>query len=114
MNLGDLALFEAAVRLGTLGAAARELALTQPGASLRLRRLERDLGTSLLHRHPHGVSLTPSGERLLPYSLEIMRLNAEARRVVQQDLAQPSGPGAPPPSCSHPVAPCKSMSPGRR
>ena len=85
MNLGDLAVFESAARLGTLGAASRELQVAQPTATIRIRALERDLGLPLFHRHHHGVSLTPAGEQLLPYARTILSLVGQARGAVQHE-----------------------------
>jgi DNA-binding transcriptional LysR family regulator len=49
-------------RLGSLGLAAAEHGISQPAASTRIRRLERQLGLSLIERSPHGSRLTPDGE----------------------------------------------------
>jgi len=49
-------------RLGSLGLAAAEHGISQPAASTRIRRLERQLGVSLIERSPRGSRLTPSGE----------------------------------------------------
>jgi len=49
-------------RLGSLGLAAVEHGISQPAASTRIRRLERQLGVPLIERSPRGSRLTPSGE----------------------------------------------------
>jgi DNA-binding transcriptional LysR family regulator len=49
-------------RLGSLGLAAAEHGISQPAASTRIRRLERQLGVSLIERSPRGSRLTPDGE----------------------------------------------------
>ena len=49
-------------RLGSLGLAAAEHGISQPAASTRIRRLERQLGVPLIERSPRGSRLTPSGE----------------------------------------------------
>ncbi|WP_033345682.1 LysR family transcriptional regulator [Catenuloplanes japonicus] len=48
-------------RLGSVGRAAQEHRVSQPAASARLRRLERTLGLTLLHRGPRGSTLTAHG-----------------------------------------------------
>lgn len=49
-------------RLGSLGLAAAEHGISQPAASTRIRRLERQLGVPLVERSPRGSRLTPGGE----------------------------------------------------
>jgi len=56
--------FEAALRLGSMTLAARELGLTQSAVSHRLRRLEGFMGLPLLQRQSGGVQPTPAGEAL--------------------------------------------------
>ena len=48
-------------RLGSLGRAAEAHGISQPAASTRLRRLERQLGVVLIERSPRGSQLTPHG-----------------------------------------------------
>jgi len=49
-------------RLGSLGLAAAEHGISQPAASTRIRRLERQLGVPLIERSPRGSHLTRDGE----------------------------------------------------
>ncbi|GAA1622407.1 LysR family transcriptional regulator [Leucobacter chromiireducens subsp. solipictus] len=76
-DLIDLRCFEAALRLGSLSAAARELGITQQAVSARLRGLERLTGGPLVHRSPAGVTPTPDGDALLAWAREV--LDAAAR-----------------------------------
>lgn len=64
MTLDDLRVFVAVCRTGSLSAVARELSCTQPAVSQHIKRLERELGLSLLERHPRGVVPTPAGQLL--------------------------------------------------
>ena len=71
-NFNDLPLewvraFEAAGRLGSFTAAAKEIGLTQAAVSQRIGYLERRLAYKLFVRKPRGVSLTVHGEAWLPY-----------------------------------------------
>ncbi|MDR5901125.1 LysR family transcriptional regulator [Halomonas icarae] len=59
--------FEAAARLGSFTAAARELGLTQAAVSQRIRHLEERLGVSLFERQARGVTLSLQGEAWLPH-----------------------------------------------
>lgn len=49
-------------RSGSLGLAAAEHGISQPAVSTRIRRLERQLGVTLIERSPRGSRLTPDGE----------------------------------------------------
>ena len=52
-------------RLGTVKAAAEELALSSPALSRRVQALERFLGRTLFDRTPQAMRLTADGERLM-------------------------------------------------
>ncbi|WP_242110682.1 LysR family transcriptional regulator [Luteimonas aquatica] len=60
-RIGDLALFLRVLDLGSISAAARSLDLSAAVASQRLKRLEQDLGTVLLHRTTRRLHATPEG-----------------------------------------------------
>lgn len=57
--------FMQVARLGTVKAAAEELALSSPALSRRVQALERFLGRTLFDRTPQAMRLTADGERLL-------------------------------------------------
>ncbi len=57
--------FVQVARLGSIKAAAEELALSSPALSRRIQALERFLGKSLFDRTPGAVKLNGDGERLL-------------------------------------------------
>ncbi|MDM4718959.1 LysR family transcriptional regulator [Micromonospora sp. WMMA1363] len=60
----DLRLVEALARHGSLGAAGRELLISQPAASNRLAALERRIGERLFERDTTGARPTPAGRAL--------------------------------------------------
>lgn len=62
MDLEAIRALLAVAEQRSLGAAARELGITQQAVSLRIRALERDLGCDLVVRGARGSSLTPTGE----------------------------------------------------
>ncbi|AZK98268.1 LysR family transcriptional regulator [Streptomyces sp. SID5473] len=72
-DLGALELLLAVARHGSLGRAARELGISQPAASGRLRSMETLLGVALVDRSPTGSRLTPAGVLVTDW----------ARRVVE-------------------------------
>jgi molybdate transport repressor ModE-like protein len=84
-ELGALELLLAVARLGSLGAAARELGITQPAASSRIRSMERQLGVALVDRSPRGSRLTESGALVTDWARRIVEA-AEAFDVGAQAL----------------------------
>jgi LysR family transcriptional regulator, glycine cleavage system transcriptional activator len=62
--LSALRAFEAAARMNGFSAAARALNVTHAAVAQQVRALERELGTSLIHREGRGMRMTPEGARL--------------------------------------------------
>lgn len=81
MRLSDLETLAAAVREGSLSAAARRLFLTQPAVSARLKRLEREVGEPLLRRSGQGVAPTAAGRRLCERAETLLE---EVRRLREE------------------------------
>lgn len=71
-DLGALELLLAVARLGSLGRAAKELGITQPAASSRLRAMERQLGVGLVERSPRGSRLTDAGALVTDWARRIV------------------------------------------
>src|SRR5436190_12484072 len=77
VTLSQLRTFERIVRLGSFHAAARELRLTQPSVSQRIRELETVLKTRLFIRRGPRVSLTAEGHALIEYADRLLGTAAE-------------------------------------
>lgn len=71
-DLGGLELLLAVARVGSLGGAARELGITQPAASSRVRSMERQLGVALVDRSPRGSRLTDAGALVTDWARRIV------------------------------------------
>ncbi|KUN97394.1 LysR family transcriptional regulator [Streptomyces caeruleatus] len=84
-DLGALELLLAVARLGSLGGAARELGITQPAASSRIRSMERQLGVALVDRSPRGSRLTDAGALVTDWARRVVEA-AEAFDVGAQAL----------------------------
>jgi LysR family glycine cleavage system transcriptional activator len=90
--------FDAVARLGSVRAAAEELAVTPAAVSQQLRVLEAHLGLALTERHGRGLTLTDSGRSWhaeIARHLRAIALAAErvrpGRRVVQVTVVQSFG-----------------------
>ncbi|WP_243787786.1 LysR substrate-binding domain-containing protein [Saccharopolyspora gloriosae] len=58
--------------LGSIGAAAAQLRISQPSASKRLTSLERGLGLHLVERTRRGATLTPAGTTVLDWARRVL------------------------------------------
>lgn len=84
MNLKHLKIFQAVAEAGSIRAAARGAALTQPAMTYAIRELERSVGAQLLVRSAKGVVLTEIGQALLRRA----RLLANEVRRAEEEIAQ--------------------------
>src|SRR5271168_3172066 len=83
MDWGDVRVFLAVAREGSMRAAGRALGLSQPTIARRLAAFEAGFGgSSLFDRLPEGLRLSAAGERLVPEaeSVEEAMLTLERRR----------------------------------
>jgi DNA-binding transcriptional LysR family regulator len=71
-ELAVLDLLVSVAETGSLGRAAARHGISQPAASLRLQRLERQLGLRLLVRSTTGSQLTPAGEAVVDWARRIL------------------------------------------
>lgn len=72
LDLASVRLFLAVVELGSVSKAAARHGLSQPSATARLHKLERQLGVELLDRSPTGSQATAAGVRLAPACSEVL------------------------------------------
>ncbi|WP_197277291.1 LysR family transcriptional regulator [Sphingomonas profundi] len=89
---GDYDLFAAVVAHGSLAAAGRALGISAPMVSKRMARLERRLGTRLIHRTTRRMALTEAGRRFHQDVLTILAAVAAAERTASGQPGRPRGP----------------------
>lgn len=82
MNVEALKVFVVAMSAGSLAGAARRLKLTPMAVTRKIASLESDLGVRLIHRSTRSLSLTPEGEVLMPFAVEILEAEEAARAAV--------------------------------
>ena len=74
-----------AIRQGSFRKAALELNCTQSAVTQAMNSLENELGCQVLQRNHNGIRLTPAGEELLPFFMDVdasmTRLTERARQL---------------------------------
>ncbi len=83
MNLQYLRAFYVTVRANSISKAAKLLHLTQPGLSMQIQSLEKELQVSLLNRSNRGVELTEAGKVVYDYATTILSLQDNIERDLE-------------------------------
>lgn len=83
MDIEKLKALKVIVETGSITRAAERLGYSQPGLTGMLNRLEQEIGYPVLQRGSGGVSLTESGEALMPHVERILRDS----RALEQAIA---------------------------
>jgi DNA-binding transcriptional LysR family regulator len=78
-------------RRGSVSRAAEALFITQPTLTARLQGLERELGTPLFLRTPHGMRLTDAGRAWIPFAERALRALVEGRDALEQVMTASAG-----------------------
>lgn len=84
MDIKKYEVFVRTVEKSSLTKAAEEFGLTQSGVSHIIASMEDELGLPLLKRSRTGVRLTPEGEKVMPFILNIV----EQERMLKQAAAE--------------------------
>lgn len=91
MDTDALRLFVAAAERLNITAAGRDLGLAPAMASNRLAKLERELGSQLLHRTTRKISISQEGAVFLPYAREVLAQVDAGRAALGEGTIHPSG-----------------------
>ncbi|WP_409509739.1 LysR family transcriptional regulator [Bacillus spizizenii] len=91
MESGDLKIFRAVAREGSITKAAQMLNYVQSNVTARIHNLEENLNIRLFHRTNRGMKLTAAGENLLQYADQVLLLLDEAEKSAQMSQ-HPKGP----------------------
>ncbi len=84
LDLDALEAFEAVVKFGGFGRAARHLNKVQSAVSHRVQKLEQQLGIALFHRAGYRVRLTAAGEVILAEGRRLLGQAQSIRSVARQ------------------------------
>lgn len=90
-RMADLLLFAQVAERGSFTAAAQSLGIGKSFASKQVRRLEKALSTTLLHRTTRRLVLTEAGRALLEHAQALSRAVAAANDAAASHLSRPSG-----------------------
>lgn len=85
LNSDLLRTFLAVAETGSVTEGAARIFRSQSAASLQIRKLEELLGQPVFDRHGRGVSLTATGERLLPIAHDVTKTLSSAMRELTAD-----------------------------
>jgi len=91
MDLNHLRSFVAVAKFGHLTRASEALHLSQPALSSHIKTLEEQFGVTLFERTPTGMTLTPSGRRLLVEAEQIIGAVRHLADSAQDLRGQPTG-----------------------
>jgi DNA-binding transcriptional LysR family regulator len=91
IEMSDLVAFVRVVEAESLTRAAKSLGATKSTVSRRITRLEKHLGSQLLHRHSHKVTPTDRGMVYFEFALRCIGLLRDGEFAVQIQQRQPQG-----------------------
>ena len=90
MELSDLHVFRTVAREGGITRAAERLHRVQSNVTVRVKKLEEDLGVDLFIREGRRLQLSPAGKTLLGYADRLIDLAQEARDALHGDAPRGS------------------------
>ncbi len=91
MDLTHLRSFVCVAQFGHLTRAAETLHLSQPALSAHIKSLEEEFGVALFERSSSGMTLTPSGRRLLVEAEQIIGAVEHLKHSAQELRGEPTG-----------------------
>ncbi|MGH0946912.1 LysR family transcriptional regulator [Bacillus mycoides] len=84
MDFRQLYYFKEIVKQGSISKAAEVLHIAQPPLSQLLKKLETDLGTTLIHRYRQKWELTATGEILYQYANQMLMQIQDVKQKIQE------------------------------
>lgn len=84
MDVRDLQVFLSVARHLNFTRAGEEVHLSQPSVSVRMRQLERDLGSKLFEQLGKKIALTEAGQLLVPYARRVIATMSDARQAIDE------------------------------
>lgn len=91
MDFDQLKTFLEVAKLGNFSRAAEKVLRSQPAVSAQIRQLEREYGQRLFDRSSKRVRLTPAGEVVREYALQMLLLHSTSFHAVSDQNGTPAG-----------------------
>jgi DNA-binding transcriptional LysR family regulator len=91
MDFDQLKTFLEVAKLGNFSRAAEKVLRSQPAVSAQIRQLEREYGQKLFDRSSKRVRLTPAGEVVRDYALQMLLLYSSSLHAVTDQNGTPAG-----------------------
>ena len=85
MTITQLSTFLKIAESGSFSAAAGSLGYAQSTVTTQIKQLEEELGCVLFERLGKTISLTPAGERMIPYAQKMLQLERDIRLDVTEE-----------------------------
>ena len=83
MESSDLRIFRIVAQERSISKAALKMGYVQSNITLRIQKLEKELGQPLFYRSNKGITITPAGQQLLIYADQIVDLLDKATAILQ-------------------------------
>ena len=84
MELRNLTTFVRIAEIQSFSKTAEQLGYSQSAVTMQIKQLEKELQVSLFERIGQHITLTPAGERLLPYALDILHTVKQAENIMHE------------------------------
>jgi DNA-binding transcriptional LysR family regulator len=84
MDVRGLEVFLSVAKHLNFTRAGEEVHLSQPSVSVRIRQLERDMGSKLFEQLGKRIALTEAGQLLLPYAIRVMAAMDDALHAIDE------------------------------
>lgn len=91
MTLTELQYIVVVAQERHFGRAAERVFVMQPALSLAIKKLEEELGTTILERRPSQIALTPLGERLVHQAQRVLEEAEQLKVLAAQGTDQLAG-----------------------
>ncbi len=90
-RIAGIRVFVEVVNLGSLTAAANKLGISKSMATRHIASLEKSFGTKLLYRSSRNLTMTSTGESILPYCRQMLAVNDDITYLTSDTHREPHG-----------------------
>ncbi|MEZ4742956.1 MAG: LysR family transcriptional regulator [Bdellovibrionota bacterium] len=91
MDLNSLIIIEKIAKLGSFSAAASALKMPNSNLSLKVKKLEEELGQPLFTRSTRKVVITEFGQKVRAIAASLTKIEEEVKALAEEAITEPSG-----------------------